>query len=71
MIRRLFDSKEGGILLSILLGFGLTALFRKTCENCIIIKSKTEEITKGVYKLESGKCVKFEPKLKKCELKNL
>lgn len=71
LVKRLFQTKEGGMLLSLVFGIALTTLFRKKCigDKCIIVKTKINEVTKQTYHLPSGKCVKFEPKITKCEFK--
>ena len=40
MIGKILKSKHGKIIISIIWGLGLAALFRKVCEgrNCIVIK---------------------------------
>jgi len=71
LLDRIYNTKEGGILLSLIFGFAFTTLFRKVCKgsHCVVIKSDLEKIRKNIYKLDSGKCVSFGPKLQSCELK--
>lgn len=70
-VKRLMLSKTGSILISIVLGLGLAALFRKACKDnqCIVIKGpNVEEIQRHYYKVNDD-CYKYEPVLSKCDKK--
>ena len=57
----MFDSYHEKVIISIIIGFGLSTLFRRVCKNrnCIIIKGPSiEEVEKKVYKSEKG-CYSF------------
>tara|TARA_B100001093_G_scaffold461355_1_gene475743 strand:+ start:179 stop:427 length:249 start_codon:yes stop_codon:yes gene_type:complete len=62
----------GRIILSIILGIGLTSLFRKSCEarNCLLFQAPPfEEINNNIYKY-NNKCYKFNEHSVKCDDKN-
>jgi hypothetical protein len=55
------NTKYGKIIISILLGIGLSSIFRKTCEsrNCLIFNAPSfDEVGKSVYK-HNDKCYKY------------
>lgn len=71
-MEKFFKSKEGSILISIIWGFGLAALFHKSCKgnNCIIIKGPDPKIARhNVYATNNSDCVKLEPYIVSCENK--
>ena len=62
----------GKIILSIILGFGLASLFKKSCEsrNCLLFHAPSfKEINENIYKYDS-KCYKFKEHSVKCNSKN-
>jgi hypothetical protein len=67
-MRAFLKSKYGKFILAIILGFGLSTLFRKTCKDkkCIKFKGPSlEEIEQKTYEYDK-KCYKFEPNAVKC-----
>ena len=61
MINKFLKSKNGRIILSIIWGLGLAALFRRACitRDCIVIKGPNpEDIADDVYGYKN-KCYKF------------
>jgi hypothetical protein len=65
---KLFKSKEGIILMSIIWGLGISCLFRQVCtgRDCIIIKAPNpKNIVGKVYKLED-KCYQYIPHNSEC-----
>jgi len=61
MITQLFNSNIGRIIISIIWGLGLAALFRRVCKgrNCLIIKGPNPvEVSKSIYEY-NGKCYKY------------
>lgn len=55
--------------MSIILGLGLAALFRKACKNnqCIVIKGpNAEEVNKFFYKVNDD-CYKYSPVFTECK----
>ena len=66
--KRLFYSETGKIIISILLGFGLATLFKKSCKerNCLVFKAPAlNEIKNKVFKF-GDKCYTFSEKAQKC-----
>lgn len=62
-LRKLIQSDYGKIVISIVLGFGLATLFRKTCKNekCMRFRGPSmDNIKDNVYK-HDGKCYQFNP----------
>ena len=67
-MRAFLKSKYGKLILAIILGFGLSTLFRKTCKEktCMQFKGPTlEEIQEKTYQYDK-KCYQFDPKAAKC-----
>ena len=65
---RLLHTDTGQIAVSVILGFGLAALFRRVCKgnNCILIKPPPmEEVIKNTYTID-GECFRYIPKPAKC-----
>lgn len=61
MFNNLFKSDMSKIIISLIWGFGLAALFRRVCKgrNCIIIKGPNPvEVSKSIYEY-NGKCYKY------------
>lgn len=61
MISNLLSTREGKIILSIIWGLGLSALFRRACKGrtCIIIKGpKPVDMNNKIYKFDN-KCYKY------------
>ena len=72
MLKSLAKSDKGKTIISIIVGLGLAALFRKVCNDrdCIIIKGPPiEEVTSSVYSFD-GKCYKYKAKSTSCKNKN-
>jgi len=66
---RLFKSKEGIIITSIILGLGLASLFKQTCvgKGCVIVKTlPPDEIQSNIYRFDE-KCYKYKAHSSKCE----
>ena len=69
MINDLISSRQGVIIISIIWGLGLSALFRKVCKgrDCIVIQApNTKEIEKNIYGFE-GNCYKFKSQVTSCK----
>lgn len=60
-VRAFLDDETGQIVVSILLGLGLAALFRKACRDnsCIVIKGPSEEETQKYYYKVDDECYKY------------
>lgn len=67
----------GSIVISVILGLGLAALFRKVChgEGCVVIKAPdASDLQKFVYKIggnamNDASCYKYTPEEVPCPLK--
>jgi len=69
MISNLLSTREGKIILSVIWGFGLSALFRRACKGrtCIIMKGpKPIEMHNKIYKFDN-KCYKYTAVNTKCK----
>jgi len=69
MLNTFASSKTGRIIISIILGLGISALFRKVCNdrNCLIIKGPPiGSVINNVYNFED-KCYKYRVKAVKCD----
>ena len=65
-------NKSIQILISIIWGFGLAMLFRRSCKgrNCIVIKGpKPEEMNDKIYK-HDNKCYKYKAETTSCKVSN-
>ena len=71
MIENLYRTVTGRYIISIILGLGISALFRKVCKerDCLIIKGPpTNEIVGNIYEFDS-KCFKYRVKSTSCKKK--
>ena len=69
MIRRLRDNYTGKMIISIILGLGIAALFRKVCteRDCLVIKGPNiKETESNIYAFD-GKCYKYKAKGTPCK----
>ena len=69
MIENLYRTVTGRYIISIILGLGISALFRKVCNerDCLIIKGPpTNEIVGNIYEFDS-KCFKYRVKSTSCK----
>jgi hypothetical protein len=73
MFEKLFNTKEGNILISIILGLGLASIFRNVCKNgkCIVYTSPVDEIQKSYYKDEDDSCIQYKPNVIPCNKENI
>ncbi len=63
---KLFNTHQGRVIISIILGVGLASLFRKVCHQCIEIKGPSlEEMEQYMYKMD-GECYKYTPYVVDC-----
>lgn len=72
MIEDLFRTRAGVILVSIIWGFGLAALFRRVCKgrSCIIYKAPNPDWMKEQVVENEGSCFQMIPETSSCHLKN-
>jgi hypothetical protein len=69
MIKDLLETKMGQIIISVILGLGLAAVFRQVCKgpNCVVVNSPNiQELEKYTYKLNED-CFKYTPYPTACE----
>lgn len=69
-IKRIFNSPEGHVLISIIWGLGIATLFRKVCvKNCTVVDIVDPASQTDIYKLpnEPTKCVRFVQKFVPCQ----
>lgn len=68
-IKKLFESKIGSILISIILGLGLAALFRSACKDgkCIVIEGPPRQDTDKYYYKFDNSCYKYTPVATECD----
>jgi hypothetical protein len=71
-IRRLLYNQYSGILISMILGFGLATLFRKTCSirGCYVFKGPSMDKIEGQTFKTDGKCYKYGYQHKSCNNTN-
>lgn len=68
---RFFSTSVGRILISLIWGFGLSAVFKKVCQgrNCQVIKYQgpnPEEVKRSYYKYGQNNCYQYTPYITKC-----
>lgn len=67
-MKKMFESNIGSIIISIILGLGLAAIFRRVCTegNCIVIQGPdVQEVQKYFYKI-NDQCYKYSPVFSEC-----
>lgn len=65
---KLLRSREGQIVISVILGFGLATLFRRACKgrSCVVIKGpKLSEVQNFVYRMDNH-CYRYKPAVVGC-----
>jgi hypothetical protein len=68
MLKKVMDDPIGRIIISVLLGLGLAALFRRACtgDSCVVIKApKNDEVSRYYFKVHSD-CYKYTPVVVSC-----
>ena len=66
---RIMHDRFGGILVSVILGLGLAAMFRRVCtgDGCLVVKAPSaKEIDDYVYRIENS-CYKYTPNVVPCK----
>jgi hypothetical protein len=65
----MIDSNEGRILISIILGLGLAAMFRQVCKksSCIVVKGPPRSETDRYYFKLQDTCYQYTPYVVPCE----
>jgi hypothetical protein len=67
-LKQYLQSEYGKVIISIILGFGLSTLFRKNCSDkkCLSFKGPSlKTINNNIYKFDD-QCYKFKPNPIKC-----
>jgi hypothetical protein len=68
-IFKVLTNPRSKIFISILLGIGLAAVFKRTCgdgKKCMVIKGpKSADVSDHIYRINGG-CYKYEPEVVKC-----
>lgn len=67
-MKQVLDNNTGKIIISIIWGLGLAAIFRKVCKGrgCIVIRAPDPaEVKKNIYRFDK-KCYKYQPYSVKC-----
>lgn len=69
----LINTKEGKIIISVLLGFGLATLFRKACKDnsCVVIKGPKTTDVNGIFYRVGDTCYRYTPQVQACEKSNV
>lgn len=67
-IKNVLENDLGSALISIILGFGLAALFQKACKdnNCMIVKGPSYKSIKDKIYIHDGKCYTYKPESATC-----
>ena len=71
-IQKVMHTKLGQILISIILGFGLASIFRRSCKdrNCFTFNApKPSEVEKKLY-THGGECFSFKTETLPCSSEN-
>ena len=69
MIRKLAKNDVGKVLISVILGLGISALFRKVCHerDCLVIEGPPiKEVEKHIHSFD-GKCYQYKAKSTSCK----
>ena len=62
------QTKTGGVIISVILGLGLSTLFAKSCgKNCTVIKPVDPSQMVGKSFKYDNQCVKFVPEYSPCK----
>jgi hypothetical protein len=72
MLGRVMNENAGSIIVSVILGLGLAAMFRKVCkgDSCVIVKAPNAgEVAKYYWKIDQD-CFKYNPRVIPCPNKN-
>jgi hypothetical protein len=70
-IKRILHDRFGCIMISVILGLGLAAVFRRVCtgDGCVVVKAPSaKDINEYVYQIDSS-CYKYTPSVVPCTRK--
>lgn len=71
VFQRVMTDPFGRIVISVILGLGLAALFRRACsgDGCVVIQSPdSKDVNDYVYRINSA-CYKYSPNVIPCPMK--
>ena len=69
-IKRALTDNFGSIIISVILGLGLAAVFRRVCsgDGCIVVKAPSaKELNDHVYRIDQS-CYKYTPNVVPCKI---
>lgn len=69
-VKEVMKDKTGSIVISVLLGLGLAALFRRACtgDSCVVVKAPSlAEVQRHTYQLGAS-CYKYTPQVVACPM---
>lgn len=69
MLKRIAKDDVGKVIISVILGLGISALFRKVCNDrdCIVIRGPPiSEVEKNIYSFD-GRCYKYKAQSTSCQ----
>lgn len=69
VVSTVLKDETGSAVISVILGLGLAALFRRACKGgrCVVVKSpKLDELRRFVYKVDDD-CYKYTPHVVPCD----
>ena len=68
-MNKILKNKYATILISVIWGLGLSALFRKICKgrNCIVIKAVNPRKVKNKIFKHDNQCYQYTPEIIKCD----
>ena len=70
-VRKIMQDDVGSMVVSVILGLGLAALFQRACKGdaCRVIKApKMSEVQRHVYQVDADSCYKYTPEVIPCPL---
>lgn len=71
VVSNILDTTMGSVVVSMIIGLGLAALFRKVCDDkkCVVVKApNSEELERYYYKVQDD-CYKYTPETVSCKNK--
>ena len=71
-VKQIANSPLGSIIISIIFGLGLAALFQRACrgDSCIVVKAPSRsDVDRFTYKIDQS-CYKYRPELIPCPPKD-
>jgi hypothetical protein len=70
-LKKLINSKIGKILISAILGLGISGLFKMSCDNrsCLVYRGPEFDEDKRIVKYDN-KCYKVQEEMQSCETSN-